>query len=246
MDEVVLQKGPSKEDYEEPARQALGGEETPAPETPPLGEGEKEEIVVVKRSAQRSLFGAESDTLPDKLDEVEKIALKCTKCPALVENRTQVVFGVGNPHARLMFVGEAPGRDEDIQGIPFVGRAGKMLTNIIKAMRMTREEVYIANILKCRPPDNRNPLPEEMMNCTPYLEKQIELIRPAVIVALGAVAAHALLETSDAMGKLRGKFYQYKGITMMVTYHPAYLLRNPNDKRKVWDDMKKVMQLLAE
>jgi len=244
IEELILSREPSekieKGDEMEAQRpekpQARGAAE-------PLDE---EKIVVVQRSAQQSLFGAESEGLPNDLNEVEKIAVGCTKCPALVEKRTKVVFGAGNPEAELMFIGEAPGRDEDIQGIPFVGRAGQLLTKIINAMKMTREEVYIANIIKCRPPENRNPLPEEIMNCSPYLEKQIELIKPRIIVALGSVAAHCLLETTDSMGKLRGKFYEYKGVTLMVTYHPAYLLRNANEKPKVWQDMKKVMKFLAE
>ena len=158
----------------------------------------------------------------------------------LGKTRTNLVFGVGDPMAKLMFVGEALGRDEDLQGEPFVGRAGQLLTKIIEAISMKRSDVYIANVLKCRPPENRNPLPEEIVLCMPYLIKQIEIIQPKVLCALGTFAAQTLLSTKAPVGTLRGKFHEYKGIPMMVTYHPAYLLRNPNDKAKVWDDMKKV------
>ena len=164
--------------------------------------------------------------------------LACHKCP-LGKTRTNLVFGVGDPMAKLMFVGEAPGRDEDLQGEPFVGRAGQLLTKIIEAIGWKRSDVYIANVLKCRPPENRNPLPEEIVLCMPYLIKQIETIQPKVLCALGTFAAQTLLNTKAPVGTLRGKFHEYKGIPMMVTYHPAYLLRNPNDKAKVWDDIKR-------
>ncbi|CAG0941235.1 partial Type-4 uracil-DNA glycosylase, partial [Candidatus Brocadiaceae bacterium] len=153
---------------------------------------------------------------------------------------------VGDPMANLMFVGEAPGRDEDLQGEPFVGRAGQLLTKIIEAIGLKRSDVYIANVLKCRPPGNRNPLPEEIALCMPYLLKQIEIIRPKVLCALGTFAAQTLLNIKSPVGTLRGKFHDYKSIPMMVTFHPAYLLRNPNDKAKVWEDMKKVRDLLGE
>jgi len=179
------------------------------------------------------------------LEELRKEMMSCHKCP-LGKTRTNLVFGVGNPMARLMFVGEAPGRDEDLQGEPFVGRAGQLLTKIIEAIGMKRSDVYIANVLKCRPPGNRNPLPEEIVLCMPYLIKQIELIQPKVLCALGTFAAQTLLNTKAPVGTLRGKFHEYKGIPMMITYHPAYLLRNPNDKAKVWDDMKKVRDFLNE
>jgi len=179
------------------------------------------------------------------LEELRGEMLACHKCP-LGKTRTNLVFGVGNSMAKLMFAGEAPGRDEDLQGEPFVGRAGQLLTKIIEAIGMKRSDVYIANVLKCRPPGNRNPLPEEIDLCMPYLIKQIEIIQPKVLCALGTFAAQTLLSTKAAVGTLRGKFHEYKGIPMMVTYHPAYLLRNPNDKAKVWDDMKKVRDLLSE
>lgn len=168
----------------------------------------------------------------------------CQRCPILVRNRTQIVFGVGNPHADIMFVGEAPGADEDAQGIPFVGRAGQLLTNIIeKGMGLRREDVYIANILKCRPPNNREPQPDEVANCTPFLHEQLAIIKPRVIVALGAYAARYLTGSTTPISKLRGTFYYYRDIPVMPTFHPAYLLRNysPENRRMVWEDMKKVL-----
>jgi DNA polymerase len=168
----------------------------------------------------------------------------CMRC-RLCEGRTQTVFGDGNPQARLVFVGEAPGESEDRQGKPFVGRAGQLLTDIIvKGMRMERGDVYICNVIKCRPPGNRNPAPDEVAQCEPYLVRQLDLIRPAVIVALGAYAAQCLLKTTEAVGRLRGKWYEYQGIPLRVTYHPAYLLRNPEDKKKAWEDIKEVLKRL--
>ena len=154
--------------------------------------------------------------------------------------RTQIVFGSGNPQAKLVFVGEGPGRDEDLQGQPFVGLAGQLLTKIIQAIQLSREEVYIANIIKCRPPGNRNPEPDEISACEPFLIKQLEVIRPRLICALGTFAAQTLLQTEEKISLLRGRFHQYQGIPLMPTYHPAFLLRNPNYKRDVWEDMKKI------
>jgi len=174
-------------------------------------------------------------------------ALKCVRCPELSAGRKHVVFGAGSVTAQLMFVGEAPGQDEDEQGQPFVGAAGQLLTKIIEAIGMTREQVYIANVLKCRPPQNRQPKPDEITNCKPYLERQIEMIRPRIICALGAFAAQTLLQTEESISKLRGRFINYPAaqranfqIKVMSTYHPAYLLRNPSEKRKVWEDMKAI------
>jgi DNA polymerase len=150
------------------------------------------------------------------------------------------VFGTGNPQAKLVFVGEAPGRDEDLQGEPFVGLAGQLLNKIIQAIQLSREQVYIGNIIKCRPPENRNPEPDEIMACEPFLIKQLQVIRPKLICALGAFAAQTLLKTEEKISSLRGKFHEYQGIPLMPTYHPAYLLRNPNRKREVWEDMKKI------
>ena len=184
-------------------------------------------------------------------------AASCTKC-ALHETRNSVVFGVGNTNADLMFIGEAPGADEDQQREPFVGRAGRLLTQIIEAgMQLKRSDVYIANVLKCRPPGNRNPEPDEVETCSPYLMRQIELIQPKVIVALGSFAAKMLLDTKDGITRLRGEFHpcNVPGLripahknppVIMPTYHPAYLLRNPNAKRDVWEDVKKVLTFLSE
>jgi uracil-DNA glycosylase len=168
----------------------------------------------------------------------------CTRCKLHTLGRTQVVFGVGNPDADLMFVGEAPGADEDVQGIPFVGRAGQLLTKIIEAIDLKREDVYIANVIKCRPPGNRNPEPDEVETCEPFLFRQIDIIKPKVIVALGKFGAQTLLRTLDPISRLRGRVYDYRGAKLIPTFHPAYLLRNPSSKREVWEDMKKVRELL--
>jgi len=168
----------------------------------------------------------------------------CTRCKLHRLGRRQIVFGVGNPEADLMFVGEAPGRDEDQQGIPFVGRAGQLLTKIIEAIGLKREDVYIANVIKCRPPENRNPEPDEVETCEPFLFQQIDTIKPKVIVALGTFAARALLRTLDPISRLRGRVYDYRGAKLIPTFHPAYLLRNPSSKREVWEDMKRVRELL--
>jgi DNA polymerase len=157
-----------------------------------------------------------------------------------------VVFGVGHPHARLMFVGEAPGQDEDIQGIPFVGRAGQLLTKMIEAIELKREQVYIANVIKCRPPQNRNPEPDEVATCEPFLFRQIDAIRPRVIVALGKFAAQALLRSNAPISRLRGRVFDYRGAVLVPTFHPAFLLRSPDYKREAWEDLKKVRGLLAE
>lgn len=169
----------------------------------------------------------------------------CRRCK-LATGRTHLVFGVGNPHAELMFVGEGPGRDEDLQGEPFVGRAGQLLTEIItKGMKLRRADVYIANVIKCRPPENRNPEPDEITSCLPFLARQIELINPRVIVALGTFASQTLLGVRTPITRLRGGWQDYRGIKVMPTLHPAYLLRNPNDKRLVWEDIKLVMAELG-
>ena len=170
----------------------------------------------------------------------------CTRCKLHTLGRQQIVFGVGNPGADLMFVGEAPGADEDVQGVPFVGRAGQLLTKIIEAINLTRGDVYIANVIKCRPPQNRNPEPDEVETCEPFLFQQIDIIKPKVIVALGKFAAQALLRTLDPISRLRGRVFEYRGAKLIPTFHPAYLLRNPSSKREVWEDMKRVRSLLSE
>ncbi len=179
------------------------------------------------------------------LEELREFIGDCRRCK-LYESRTQVVFGVGNPHAELMFVGEGPGAEEDARGEPFVGRAGQLLTDIIeRGMGMKRSEVYIANVVKCRPPQNRNPEPDEVEACEPFLMRQIELVRPRVIVALGTFAAQALLRVKTPISKLRGAWQEIGGIRTMPTFHPAYLLRNPGDKRLVWLDIQEVMKELG-
>lgn len=199
------------------------------------------------RKTVREMESVQPESGPDKAESIEELrreALACQRC-TLAQTRTSLVFGAGSPYAELMFIGEAPGYHEDQQGIPFVGPAGQLLTKIIRAIGLTREQVYIANILKCRPPQNRNPSAEETISCTPYLMRQIDIISPRVIVALGGVAAKKLLKTERPTGQLRGEFHDFKNTKLMVTYHPAYLLRNPSDKRKTWEDMKKVRDYLG-
>jgi len=174
----------------------------------------------------------------------DEIGPDCSRCKLHTLGRTQVVFGVGNPNADLMFVGEAPGADEDMQGEPFVGRAGQLLTKIIEAIGLKREDVYIANVIKCRPPGNRNPEPDEVEQCEPFLFRQIDTVKPKVIVALGKFAAQCLLRTNDPITRIRGREYKYRDAILMPTYHPAYLLRTPSAKREVWEDMKRVRAIL--
>jgi uracil-DNA glycosylase family 4 len=169
----------------------------------------------------------------------------CTRCPLHKQGRKQIVFGVGNPHADIMFIGEAPGADEDEQGEPFVGRAGQLLTNMIKAMGIGREDVYIANVIKCRPPGNRTPEPGECAICSPFLLKQIDVIQPKAIVALGAVAARTLLAVNQTMAEMRGQWHDFRGYPLLVTYHPAYLLRDPRQKVHAWHDLQMVMKRLG-
>jgi DNA polymerase len=169
----------------------------------------------------------------------------CTRCKLHAQGRKQIVFGVGNPAADLMFVGEAPGADEDVQGVPFVGRAGQLLTKMIEAMGFKREEVYIANVIKCRPPGNRNPEPDEIQSCEPFLFRQIESIQPRVIVALGAFAAKTLLKSDAPISRLRGRLYDYRGVKLIPTFHPSFLLRSPGYKREACDDLKKALAELG-
>jgi DNA polymerase len=198
------------------------------------------------QAVEDGLFAAVSPLArAESLQQLRAAIGDCRLCK-LCAGRTHLVFGVGNPKARLMFVGEGPGRDEDLQGEPFVGRAGQLLTDIItKGMGLKRDDVYIANVVKCRPPDNRNPEPDEMAACEPFLKRQIELIGPEVIVALGKFAAQSLLRSKVPITKLRGQWHSYAGIKLMPTFHPAYLLRNPGDKRLVWEDIKKVLEALG-
>ncbi len=181
----------------------------------------------------------------ETLEEIRAELESCRRC-ALCEQRRNIVFGVGNPHARIVFVGEAPGREEDEQGEPFVGEAGRLLDRILLAMGLQRQEVYICNVEKCRPPGNRDPLPAEIEACEPYLRRQLAAIAPELIVSLGRFAAQTLLRDQSPISRLRGKWREYAGIPLMPTYHPAFLLRNPEAKREVWEDMKQVMRRLRE
>jgi uracil-DNA glycosylase len=182
----------------------------------------------------------------DTLDAIRAdVGDDCRRCKLHTLGRRKIVFGVGNPNADLMFVGEAPGADEDEQGLPFVGRAGQLLTKIIEAIDLKRDDVYIANVIKCRPPQNRNPDPDEVDTCEPFLFRQIDAIKPKVIVALGKFAAQTLLRTLDPISRLRGRVYEYRGAKLIPTFHPAYLLRNPSSKREVWEDMKLARTLLT-
>jgi len=187
----------------------------------------------------------EPSSAKEDLQSVRDWIGDCQRCK-LASGRRTIVFGQGSPDARLMFVGEAPGAEEDEQGLAFVGRAGQLLTKIIEAMGLRREDVFIANIIKCRPPQNRNPEPDEIMSCQPFLEKQIEIIRPKVIVGLGKFAGQWLLKTAEPISRIRGRLGSYNGIRVLSTYHPAFLLRNPSAKKEVWEDMKLVRSLLSE
>ena len=181
----------------------------------------------------------------DSLEVIQtEIGPDCRRCKLCSLGRTQVVFGKGHPKARLMFVGEAPGQEEDERGEPFVGKSGQLLTKIIEAIGLSREQVYIANVIKCRPPGNRNPEPDEVATCEPFLFRQIDVIQPKVIVPLGKFAAQCVLKTMDPITKLRGRQFEYRGAVLIPTFHPAYLLRNPSAKREVWEDMKKVREIL--
>jgi uracil-DNA glycosylase len=218
-----------------------GLEEVEAPRSPGAG----------RRGPERSTSPLAAIRAPEAADAAAALASirndigDCTRC-GLCRHRTHVVFGVGNPMARLMFIGEGPGADEDQKGEPFVGRAGQLLTKIIESMGMERREVYIANVVKCRPPENRTPLPDEIATCSPFLFQQVLAIRPRVIVCLGTPATQTVLGTRDTITRLRGTFQEINGIRVMPTFHPAYLLRNPAAKREVWDDMKKVMAELKK
>jgi len=217
----------------------------------PKGDFLKETTAVA--SDTNLLSGTEGDLFSDSsatyqahnLEELRVAIGDCRRCK-LWPGRTHLVFGVGNPHAKLMFIGEGPGRDEDLQGEPFVGRAGQLLTDIItKGMGLKREDVYICNVIKCRPPENRNPEPDEVASCEPFLKKQIELVRPQIIIALGKFAVQTLLQSKVPITRIRGNWHTYHGIKLMPTLHPAYLLRNPADKKLVWQDIKKVMKEMS-
>jgi uracil-DNA glycosylase family 4 len=203
------------------------------------GDPVKKAYVPASEWSQVKSADRQGQTLPDVRDTLGD----CRRCP-LCETRTNLVFGEGNVRAGLVFVGEAPGADEDSQGRPFVGKAGQLLTRIIVAMGLQRQDVYICNILKCRPPENRNPRPEEIAACEPFLIRQLQAIQPKIICALGTFSAHTLLKTDVPISVLRGRFHSYQGISLMPTYHPAYLLRNPAAKKQVWEDVQKIMKAL--
>jgi DNA polymerase len=209
--------------------------------------GEPQPVGSTRTPAVRE-FAAYPDepwTAAGTLADLDSSINTCMKC-SLGDTRTNFVFGVGNPNAGLVLVGEAPGADEDAQGEPFVGRAGQLLNKILEAIKFKREDVYICNILKCRPPDNREPLPEEVAHCEPYLWKQLELIKPRVILCLGRIAAKVLLKTNESLGAMRQQEYEFRGTTVLVTYHPAALLRNPHWKKPAWEDVQKARRLYDE
>jgi DNA polymerase len=218
-------------------RTAPKGEPAATESTPATGE-----------LSEHKTAGASASNRVDHLAALRAIRTDlgdCRRCPLHTMGRKQIVFGTGNPDAELMFVGEAPGADEDQQGEPFVGRAGQLLNNMITAMGLKRADVYIANIIKCRPPGNRTPLPEECAICSPFLLRQIDTIQPKALNALGAVAARTLLSVNQPMGTLRGRWYDFRGIPLAVTFHPAYLLRNPPAKKDAWQDLQMVMKRLG-
>jgi DNA polymerase len=221
----------------DPRRHEFLAADEPAADEPPIpvaGAGEPIPLSAVAGTSPPELLAALRS----------EIGPRCTRCKLHALGRSQVVFGVGNPSADLMFVGEAPGADEDVQGEPFVGKAGQLLTKIIEAINLRREDVYIANVIKCRPPGNRNPEPDEVGECEPFLFRQIDAVKPKVIVALGKFAAQCLLRSDVPITRLRGKEFAYRDAILIPTFHPAYLLRNPPAKREVWEDMKRVRALL--
>jgi len=199
---------------------------------------------VLPRASEVSLFDSMNKIAGDSLPRILADIGDCTRCK-LHRGRTKLVFGDGNPNAQLVFVGEGPGRDEDAQGLPFVGRAGKLLTQMIEAMGLQRTDVYICNVVKCRPPENRTPEKDEVEICSPFLLRQLDAIAPKVIVCLGSVAAQTLLETNRGISHFRGEWLDFRGRKLMATYHPAYLLRNPSAKGEVWKDLQKVMAVLG-
>ncbi|HZL90377.1 MAG TPA: uracil-DNA glycosylase [Pirellulaceae bacterium] len=218
---------------------------TLSPESPMPKSARPVPLLADSGSLLRQPYPAPLPTIADRqtaLEEQRCQVAACQLCPVLVRNRSKTVYGVGTAAPRVAFFGEAPGADEDRQGEPFIGRAGQLLTKIIEACGWQRSDVYIMNTLKCRPPDNRTPAPDELANCRPFWERQLEILQPEFIVCAGGVAAQALLETTESVGKLRGRFHKYRGSTVLVTYHPSYLLRNPDAKKYVWDDMKKLLK----
>jgi DNA polymerase len=240
----------------EPVREASVEVRAPAAEEISLARRKAEMAAAVAKTAAApfvppviapsgpSLFDAVNKVQDDTLLKIVEDIGDCTRCK-LHKGRNKIVFGDGSPKAQLVFIGEGPGADEDAQGLPFVGRAGKLLTQMIEAMGLQRKDVYICNVVKCRPPENRTPEPDEVETCSPYLIRQIDVINPKVLVCLGAVAAKTLLETTRGITQFRGQWLEWRGRKLMATYHPAYLLRNPNAKGEVWKDLQKVMAELG-
>ena len=218
--------------------------ELPSRENPPAQVEASSMTLVPEEAAQTSVLSPPQPG-EDSLEAIQRDLEGCTRCP-LHENRRNIVFGRGNPQAPLVLVGEAPGRDEDIKGLPFVGEAGRLLDNILRAMELTRDDVYICNVCKCRPPGNRDPEPGEMAVCQSFLKRQLAVIRPRLLVTLGRIAAQTLLNARTPISRLRGVWREYEGVPLMPTYHPAYLLRNPSGKKEVWEDMKQVLRKLRE
>ncbi len=222
-------------------RGSTASPDTPASSAIPTGTAASSQVDAIDRSNPTMTVAERQAALNEMCSDVAA----CVRCAELASQRTQTVFGVGNPQARLVFVGEAPGADEDRLGEPFMGRAGKLLNQIIEACTLRREDVYIMNVLKCRPPGNRNPASDEVANCRDYFVGQLDIIQPEIICCLGGVAATNLLDSNTPIGKLRGRLHDYRGIKLVATYHPAYLLRNPSAKRMVWEDMQIVMKELG-
>jgi uracil-DNA glycosylase family 4 len=226
-----------------PGRQAPAMKPQSRPAPPPAASSPA--VVIPKPAAPGpSLFEVIDRVEGDSLERIREDLGECTRC-RLHSGRTKIVFGVGNPKAELVFVGEGPGRDEDVQGEPFVGRAGKLLTQMIEAMSLRRSDVYICNVVKCRPPENRLPEKDEIATCSPFLARQLAVIQPKVICCLGACAAQTLLATNQGISRFRGEWFDYRGAKLIATYHPAYLLRNPSAKGEVWKDLQKVMGVLG-
>lgn len=251
--EAILQQGKPVESVEHPVRPTQIAHQEPALPKIPLRPGlpkvastgpSKVPPLPLPAAPGPSLFEAADKIAGDTLLRVREDLGECTRCK-LYKHRHTIVFGDGNPKAELVFVGEGPGADEDAQGLPFVGRAGKLLTQMIEAMGLERKDVYICNVVKCRPPENRTPEDDEVSTCSPFLLRQLAVIAPKVIVCLGAVAAKTLLRTNRGISQFRGQWLDYRGSKLMATYHPAYLLRNPNAKGEVWKDLQKVMVVLG-
>ena len=226
------------------AEKALAAPPAMQPEIPRMPLKNAPPVSVLPIVNAPSLFEAIDRVENDTLERIREDLGECTRC-RLHEQRNKIVFGAGNPRAELVFVGEGPGHDEDVQGLPFVGRAGKLLTQMIEAMGLQREQVYICNVVKCRPPENRKPEDDEVATCSPYLYRQLDVIAPKAIVCLGATAVQALLKTKDSISRFRGTWIDYRNTKLMATYHPAYLLRNPAAKSEVWKDLQKVMAHLG-